>query len=245
MQSQQCNVQERYGCHTAPQRPLLGPAIQPLDVYGQVHAVIQRGNRKIEDEVFIVKDMTTPLLSLPAICRLQMIPQLHSTDDAEAHFRSTYPDVFTGLGKLKGEHKIKLRDGAAHYVLSASQRVAITLRTKVKEELDRMEKMGFIGRVEEPTEWCAGMVPIVKTSGKIRICVDFTPEGRSYFKKLPFGISSAPEHFQKRISQLIHGVDGVLCHAKGSGRARGTAGQSAMEIQRSWAHSEFINASML
>uniref|UniRef100_A0A9J8C3Q9 ribonuclease H n=1 Tax=Cyprinus carpio carpio TaxID=630221 RepID=A0A9J8C3Q9_CYPCA len=112
------------------------------------------------------------------------------------------------------------------------------------------------------------MVPIVKTSGKIHICVDLTrlnenvirerhilpavdetlaklegarvftkldatsgfwqvplhkdsmllttfitPEGRYYFKRLPFGISSAPEHFQKRISQLIDGVDGVLCHA--------------------------------
>ena len=128
--------------------------------------------------------------------------------------------------------------------------------------------MGVIARVEEPTEWCAGMVPIVKPSGKIRICVDLThlnesvirerhifpavdetlaklegarvftkldatsgfwqvplhkdsmllttfitPEGRYYFKGLPFGISSAPEHFQKRISQLIDGIDGVLCHA--------------------------------
>ena len=40
-----------------------------------------------------------------------------------------------------------------------------------------------------------------------------TPERRYYFKRLPFGISSAPEHFQKRISQLIDGIDGVLCHA--------------------------------
>ncbi|GAA6090298.1 uncharacterized protein K02A2.6-like, partial [Tachysurus ichikawai] len=40
-----------------------------------------------------------------------------------------------------------------------------------------------------------------------------TPEGRYYFKRLTFGISLAPEHFQKRISQLIDAVDGVLCHA--------------------------------
>ena len=259
---------DRYGSHTATRRPLLGPANQPLDVKGQVHAVIQRGDRKIEEEVFIVKDLTTPLLGLPAIRRLHMIPQLHSIDDAEALFRSTYPDVFKGLGKLKGEYKIKLKEDAAPYALSAPRRVAIPLRTKVKEELDRMEKMGVIARVEEPTEWCAGMVPIVKPSGKIRICVDLThlnesvirerrilpavdetlakldgarvftkldttsgfwqvplhkdsmllttfitPEGRYYFKRLPFGISSAPEHFQKRISQLIDGIDGVLCHA--------------------------------
>ena len=130
---------DRYGSHTATRTPLLGPANQPLDVKGQVHAVIQRGDRKIEEEVFIVKDLTTPLLGLPAIRRLHMIPQLHSIDEAEALFHSTYPDVFKGLGKLNGEYKIKLKEDAAPYALSAPRRVAIPLRTKVKEELDRME----------------------------------------------------------------------------------------------------------
>ena len=83
-------TQEKYDSYTVTHRPLLGPASQPLDVKGQVHAVIQRGDRKIEEEVFIVKDLTTPLLGLPAIRRLQMIPQLHSIDNAETHFRSTY-----------------------------------------------------------------------------------------------------------------------------------------------------------
>lgn len=54
-------------------------------------------------------------------------------------------------------------------------------------------------------------VPLHKDS--MLLTTFITPEGRYYFKRLPFGISSAPEHFQKRISQLIDGVDGVLCHA--------------------------------
>jgi len=28
---------------------------------------------------------------------------------------------------------------------------------------------------------------------------------------MPFGISSAPEHFQKRISKILAGLEGVLC----------------------------------
>ena len=32
------------------------------------------------------------------------------------------------------------------------------------------------------------------------------------FKKLPFGISSAPEIVQRRMSQMLEGMDGVLCH---------------------------------
>ena len=38
-----------------------------------------------------------------------------------------------------------------------------------------------------------------------------TPFGRFYFKRLPFGILSAPEPFQRRMSAILEGIDGVLC----------------------------------
>lgn len=40
-----------------------------------------------------------------------------------------------------------------------------------------------------------------------------TPFGRYAFNRLPFGISSAPEHFQRRMSQMLEGCTGVVCHA--------------------------------
>ena len=39
-----------------------------------------------------------------------------------------------------------------------------------------------------------------------------TPYGRFCFNKLPFGISSAPEIFQRRMSEVLSGLPGVLCH---------------------------------
>ncbi len=51
----------------------------------------------------------------------------------------------------------------------------IPLENKIKEELERMERMGVISRIEQPTEWCVpAMVPVVKPNGQIRICVDLT-----------------------------------------------------------------------
>ena len=38
-----------------------------------------------------------------------------------------------------------------------------------------------------------------------------TPFGRYCFRQLPFGITSAPEHFQRRMSDLLSGLDGVVC----------------------------------
>ena len=37
-----------------------------------------------------------------------------------------------------------------------------------------MEKMGVITKIEEPTDWCVGMVVVPKKAGAVRICVDFT-----------------------------------------------------------------------
>ena len=49
----------------------------------------------------------------------------------------------------------------------------------VKEELERMVKLGVISRVREPTEWCAGMVVVKKPNNKVRICVDLTHLNKS------------------------------------------------------------------
>ena len=35
--------------------------------------------------------------------------------------------------------------------------------------------------------------------------------GQYCFQKMPFGISSAPEHFQKRMTEVLSGLNGVLC----------------------------------
>ena len=37
-----------------------------------------------------------------------------------------------------------------------------------------------------------------------------TSFGRYYFNKLPFGVFSAPKLFQRRISQILEGLEGVL-----------------------------------
>ena len=38
-----------------------------------------------------------------------------------------------------------------------------------------------------------------------------TPYGRFQFNRLPFGITSAPEFFQKQMSKILNGLPGVLC----------------------------------
>ena len=38
-----------------------------------------------------------------------------------------------------------------------------------------------------------------------------TPFGRYCFHRLPFGITSAPEHFQRRMSEILSDIEGTEC----------------------------------
>ena len=47
-----------------------------------------------------------------------------------------------------------------------------SLWEKIKEELDNMEKIGVIRKIDEPTEWVNSMVMVEKPSGGLRIYLD-------------------------------------------------------------------------
>ena len=53
-------------------------------------------------------------------------------------------------------------------------------------------------------------VPLEKSS---RLLTTFLmPYGHYCFNIMPFGICSAPEHFQKQMEKILTGLEGVLCH---------------------------------
>ena len=248
-----------------PSKALYGPARQRLKVAGQCTIQLTHEGNSSNEEVFIVEDLKTNLLGLPAIQSLQLIKRVCATTTTAEDIKEQYPKVFNGLGTLGDPYEIKLKDDAQPYALYAPRSVPIPLRPQVQEELNRMEAMGVIEKVTEPTPWVAGMVVVPKKSGSIRICVDLkplnesvqrevhpipkvdetlaqlagakvfskldansgflqipleekskllttfvTPFGRYCFNKLPFGISSAPELFQRRMNKILEGLEGYV-----------------------------------
>ena len=93
-----------------------------------------------------------------------------------------FPKVFKGLGTIGEEYEIKLKENAEPYALYVPRNVPIPLRSKVKVELERMEDLGVISKVETPSKWCAGMVVVPKKTGTVRICVDLKPLNESVLR---------------------------------------------------------------
>ncbi|CAB4043550.1 Hypothetical predicted protein, partial [Paramuricea clavata] len=77
--------------------------------------------------------------------------------------------IFTGLGRLEREYHIEVDPTP---VINPSRTIPATLRSRVKEELDDMERKNVIRNVEEPTDWVSSMVVVEKPNGKLRICLE-------------------------------------------------------------------------
>ena len=121
------------------------------------------------ERVFVIHNLRHNLLGLPAIKALEIITGINAITQS---IPEQYLTLFSGLGAFKREYTIKLQPDAKPFCLFTPRNVPLPLCEKVKQEIQRMKKLGVISQIEEPTPWCAAMVVVPKPSGSVRICVD-------------------------------------------------------------------------
>ncbi|GBM45276.1 Uncharacterized protein K02A2.6, partial [Araneus ventricosus] len=106
-----------------------------------------------------------------------------------------YSDIFEGVGRLPGKHKIILHEDATP-VIAASRKIPLALENKLKDELFRMEQNGIIEKVTKPTDWVNPIVVVPKKDGSIRICLDPRPLNK-YIKRQHYQIPSQDQLLSK------------------------------------------------
>ena len=242
-------------------KALKGAGGENLRVAGEVQVQLGKGNLIMTSTLVVVEGAKTNLLGRPEIAHLKLIDVVNNVK-----VEDRYDDMYNGLGTLPETFRIQMKADARPVCLQIPRKLPMGLREATKKELDRMLHMEVIEKVEEPREWCSGMVVAPKANGQVRICVDLTalnksvhrenyplprveellaglegsnifskmdansgfwqinlhpesrklttfitPFGRFQFKKMPFGISAAPEFFQRQMGRIIEGLEGVLC----------------------------------
>jgi hypothetical protein len=83
--------------------------------------------------------------------KLNLIKRVYTMTSPEKDVEQQFPNLFTGLGKLPGEHTITV-DKSMKPVVHAPRKVPVALREKVRKELQSMEKQGVIFKQDKPTE---------------------------------------------------------------------------------------------
>ena len=194
-------------------------------------------------------------------------PQVYSitTEGTSVDIVKNFPDVFSGVGKLK-DYQLKLHvNKDMKPVAQPVRRLPFGLREKVDKKPDELLKEDIIEEVHSsPTEWVSLFVVVPKLDGYIRICVDMrraneaiererhpiptikevlhdlnrstvfskldlkwgfyqvdldpesshittfiTHRGLFRYKRLMFGITSAPEKYQKIVKDALIGCKRV------------------------------------
>ena len=83
-----------------------------------------------------------------------------------------YIDVFKGIGPLPGGlYHIRLKE-QYRLVQHPQRSVPIAMQSAYKTELNRLVKEGIITEVKEHTEWINSIVPVMKSNGSLRLCLD-------------------------------------------------------------------------
>ena len=225
-----------------------------LPVKGLFYVTLKYRQSKLTEPIYVVHNQKCSLLSRRACVELGLIRRADKDVDevntGPTDFKAEFPALFSGLGKLKTECHITLLPGAIPFCLYNPRKIPHPLIPKVKSQIETMLQQGVISPVTAPTKWCAGIVPVLKPNGSVRICVDLTHLnkavqrdskifsklnansgfwpiplddeskllttfvtlfGRFCFNRLPFGISSAPEIFQRTMSKVLEGSEGTLC----------------------------------
>lgn len=235
-------------------------------------------NKKKYLKEFVIVGGTelNPILGISAIQAMKLITvneenfvaqiagQCDITEPITKDFlQQQYPSLFEGLGKLEGELHLR-SDSTLQPTRISTRKVPISLKTDLKNELDRLQKLKVITPVSTPTDWISSMVVARKSSGAIRLCIDpkplnvalkrsqyptptfediltdlsnarifsvvdakdgfwhiqldqassflttfGTPWGRYRWLRMSFGVSPAPEEFQRRMDEPLEGLDGT------------------------------------
>ena len=126
--------------------------------------------KKYSIEFVVVTDDLTPLLGARTAQQMELKavhedhfisahpPQKKSSEDIRSittadELVRRHPEVFAkDLGTLPGAVHLRVDENAEPSV-TPSRRVPTALREKFKAELDRLENLGVLAKVDEPTAW--------------------------------------------------------------------------------------------
>ena len=151
---------------------------QKLPLKGKFTASVETSKKIIMSTFYIISGDYGSLLSYDKSVQLELVPEINSVT-AKSEISSRKVDnlvkqnsvLFQGIGKLK-DIEIKLHiDESVQPVAQPHRRIPFHSREKVEKELDRLEQLDIIEKVDGPTDWVSPVVIAPKKNGDISICV--------------------------------------------------------------------------
>ena len=151
----------------------------PLDVVGTFSCEVSAGKNTAKAEFCVIKGKGDPLLGRNTATSLGVLKigidiaavGTSSQTIGEA-LQEKYPEVFSGVGKLK-DRTVQLHiDPNVKPVAQPIRRTLFSLRSKVEEKVKELIDLEIREPAAGPTPWVNPVVVVPKSQGDIRLCID-------------------------------------------------------------------------
>lgn len=137
-----------------------------LPVLGYFVPTMKYKSATTSQKIYVLNVECNNLLGLNACMELKLIARINYLSK-----QCSDPAIFEGIGCLPTTIKISI-DESVPPVVSATRKIPMRLRPRLKTELHSMENLGIIIREEAPTDWVSSLVLVEKADKKLRVCLD-------------------------------------------------------------------------
>ena len=189
---------------------LHGYCSSSLPVLGRITTDVIAGNHVVYAPVYVVKGSNGCWLGYDTSVELGF---LHIANTVTSNLLENHPiaskfsELFHGLGKMK-DVQISLHiDKSINPVAQKHRRIPFHLRQQVEQELDRLESLEIIEKVEGPTPWVSPIVvvPKPKSPTEVRICVDMRQPNKAVKRE---------RHITPTIDDILYDLNGAQVFSK-------------------------------
>lgn len=118
----------------------------------------------------------TPIIGWNSCEKLGIVKRIFTIQDDQKersvqNIVANYSNTFEGLGCLQYKAHLDIDPNVTPKVCPV-RRIPYSLEKRLKDELDNMEKLNVIEKVDKPTKWVNSIVLVEKPNGTLRICLD-------------------------------------------------------------------------
>ena len=171
---------------------------EPLKMAGMFQAEIKAVNNKVEAKFYVVENGQRCLLGDRTAKDLQVLKVGYDIEAIETKRRIPFP-------KIRGV-KVEIPiNQEVQPVQQAYRRPPIAMEEKIEEKLRSLLELDIIERAPGPSPWVSPVVPVLKDSGEVRLCIDMRRANQAVLRET---------HPLPLVDELLSSVSGAVLFSK-------------------------------
>lgn len=170
----------------------------PMKIKGMFSAVVEAGANSVNAKFYVVEGGQQNLLGDSTAKALKVLKVGFDIGTVKA----SAPNVFPKIKGIVLEIPI---DKTVQPIQQAYRRAPIALEERIHDKLRYLLEMDIIEKVHGPSPWVSPVVPVLKQSGDLRLCVDMRQANQAILRET---------HPLPVIEELLADVDGAVRFSK-------------------------------